>query len=309
MQEKRYFTIEEEEAGERLDKFLSAHFPTLSRTHLQQVIEEGGCLINGQPLKKRHRLLLGDRVEITLQREERASSLEPEELPLEILFEDEELLVLNKEAGRVVHPGAGNPSGTLVNGLLYHCKELPFSDDPTRPGIVHRLDKDTSGLLIVAKTREAHQKLTNFFAERQIEKLYYAIAIGRVEAGMIGAPIQRHKRDRRRMVIAEGGKEALTIVTSEGYDGRFSAVKLRLLTGRTHQARLHLAYRKTPILGDPLYGFSSLNESEGVEGQLLHAGHLAFPHPTRGERISFSAPLPPHMAMRWEGLLERSKRR
>ena len=286
------FIISPREAGQRLDKLLSERYSTYSRTYFQKLIEDGFVLLNSEIVKKRIAPEVGDEVEVCFQLS-LESSLEPEEIPLDIIFEDEHLLVINKPAGMVVHPAPGHWSGTFVNALLAHCKNLPSTDDPLRPGIVHRLDKDTSGLLMAAKTSEAHAKLVGMFASRQIEKIYLAICMGRPEDCIIDAPIGRHPIQRKEMAVVEtGGKEALSRIQVLAFNETISLVMIRPKTGRTHQIRVHLQHIGHPILGDPVYGSEHINQQFQVERQLLHAYRINFKHPITGDSISLAAPLP-----------------
>lgn len=278
------------DAGQRLDKVLVSHFPAYSRTYFQTLIENQLVLVNGQVVKKRILIQEGDEIEIEFALTPEIN-LEPENIALTILFEDEELLVINKPAHMVVHPGAGNPSHTFVNALLYHCKTLPQSSS-LRPGIVHRLDKETSGVLVAAKTERAHQKLVELFATRQVKKSYIAICIGNPGQREIEGPIGRHPTKRKEMSIVASGKSAKTLVKTVGFDGTLSVVHLEPFTGRTHQLRVHLKSVGTPILGDKVYGSEKMNEKWHIERQLLHAQRLEFNHPLTGAPLVIEAPLP-----------------
>jgi len=284
--------IEQQEAGKRLDKLLADRFSDHSRTYFQYLLEKHLVLLNGEVAKKRVIAALGDEIKIafTLTPE---ISLEPEEIALDILYEDEELLVINKPAGMVVHPGAGHPSHTFVNALLYHCSQLRVHKGVSyRPGIVHRLDKDTTGVLLAAKNEKVQEKLTALFSSRQVEKEYVAICIGNPGERRIETNIGRHPTQRKEMAVLEGkGKQAITEVKTVSFDGRFSVVFLGLKTGRTHQLRVHLQYIKTPILGDPTYGNVALNKKQKVTRPLLHAKRICFAHPITGKRIEVCAPI------------------
>ncbi|MBS0620193.1 MAG: RluA family pseudouridine synthase [Verrucomicrobia bacterium] len=286
-----YFTVSLKEAELRLDKLLALHFPAHSRTYFQYLIDEGCVLVNGALVKKRERLLEGDEIEVCFLLTPELS-LEPEEIPLDILYEDEHLLAINKPAGMVVHPAPGHPSGTFVNALLFHCNSLQGTD-PLRPGIVHRLDKETSGVLLAAKTLEAHSKLVALFSERKIDKTYLAICVGTPPEGLISAPIKRHPLERKEMSVCfEGGKEAKTVCKVLAKEEQLSLVELALLTGRTHQLRVHLKHVGTPILGDPVYGSPSANSRFKAERQLLHAHQIRFIHPITQVPLIITAPLP-----------------
>lgn len=285
--------------GERLDKFLAESFPSYSRSYFQYLLETGCVLVNGKKMKKRERPKAGDEIEILFSLTPELS-LEPEEIPLDILYEDTDILVINKPQGMVVHPAPGHPNGTFVNGLIYHCKNLEKKEDDIRPGIVHRLDKDTSGILIAAKTTKAHQNLVEMFAQRQIQKTYVAICIGQPENGLIDAPIGRHPVRRKEMCVSlETGKEALslcTVLDSKTHQShKLSLVEIQLITGRTHQIRVHLEHKKAPILGDPVYGISSINEKYDLDKQLLHARQVAFLHPITKVPLNLQAPFPQEM--------------
>ena len=222
--------------------------------------------------------------------------VEPEEIPLDILFEDDHLLVINKPAGMVVHPAPGHPSKTFVNALLYHCKQIKAEKDDLRPGIVHRLDKDTTGILVAAKTKQAHQGLISLFCERTIEKSYLAICCGNPGDRTVSAPIGRHPIDRKKMtVVSEGGKEAVTEITVLSHQGDYCKTHLKLLTGRTHQLRVHLKHIGFPLLGDPVYGSPSTNKKLQLNRQMLHAQELKFIHPILKKKLHLSAPLPQDM--------------
>lgn len=278
-----------EEAGERLDKVLALRYPLYSRTYFQNLIAKGCVLLDGTSTKKRITLEEGSEVEVCF---EPVASLDlvPEPLPLEILYEDEALLAVAKPAGMVVHPAPGHPRGTFANALLAHCDgKLPLEGGPLRPGIVHRLDKDTSGVLIAAKTTLAHQRLVTLFAERRVEKTYLAVCVGKPPNGIFSAPIGRHPTRRKEMAIVENGKEAETHVQVLAFTQQISLVLVKPKTGRTHQIRVHLKHLGAPILGDPLYRCSTNLSPPRL---LLHAYQLSLPHPISGEPLRFTAPFP-----------------
>jgi 23S rRNA pseudouridine1911/1915/1917 synthase len=286
---------EEEDLNVRLDKLLTARFPSCSRTYFQSLIEKGSVLINGTPSKKREKLKLGDEVEICFELTPEIT-LEAEDIPLDILFEDDDILVVNKPAGMVVHPAPGHPRGTFVNALLFHCKELEKQmEDPLRPGIVHRLDKDTSGALVAAKTSFAHRALVGLFSQRQVQKTYKAICIGTPKALKIEEPIKRHPTKRQEMAVCEGGKPATTLLKVLSTKDGLSLIDVELITGRTHQIRVHLKHIDCPILGDYTYGRPPTNVKWGVKRQLLHAETISFIHPRTGNEVSITAPIPPDM--------------
>jgi 23S rRNA pseudouridine1911/1915/1917 synthase len=281
--------VSDEMTQHRLDRLLCQQYPTYSRTYFQYLIEQGFVLVNGLPLKKKDKPKLGDEIEICFQLTPEIS-LEPENIPLEILYEDEHLLAVNKPAGMVTHPAPGHYTGTFVHALLYHCKTLPLGDT-LRPGIVHRLDKDTSGVLLAAKTSEAHQKLVEMFCERKLEKSYLAICVGTPGNGTIEAPIKRHPTKRKEMAVDPTGKPATSITNILAFDGKLSLVEVKLITGRTHQIRVHLKHKGAPILGDPVYGSPAWNKQYDAPRQMLHAYRLSFSHPITGVRIDLKAPL------------------
>ncbi len=286
-----FFTVSEQEADLRLDKLLSVHFPHYSRTYFQSLIADNCVLVNGERCKKRETLRVGDEIEVLFSLPPELS-LEAEEIPLDILYEDEHLLAVNKPQGMVVHPAPGHPKGTFVNALLFHCRALE-SLDPLRPGIVHRLDKDTSGVLLAAKTAEAHRALVHQFAERKIQKTYCAICVGTPKEGLIDLPIRRHPIHRQQMSICfEKGKPAKSAIRVLQHAKGYSLLEIDLITGRTHQIRVHLKHLGTPIVGDPVYGSQSINKKFELTQQLLHAHRIQFLHPFQKNPIEIEAPLP-----------------
>jgi 23S rRNA pseudouridine1911/1915/1917 synthase len=287
--------VPQEFEGERLDKFLVQSFPSYSRSYFQYLLKNEYVLVNGQKMKKRQIPKAGDEIEIFFSLTPELS-LEPENIPLDILYEDKDLLIVNKPAGMVVHPAPGHPKGTFVNALLFHCKNLERADDSLRPGIVHRLDKDTSGIIIAAKTTVCHQKLVEMFAQREIQKTYLAVCIGEPENGIIDAPIGRHPVRRKEMCISEEkGKTAIshsTVLESKAHQShRISLIQIKPITGRTHQLRVHLQHKRAPILGDPVYGIESINQKYGFKRQLLHAYTISFVHPISKQPLLIKAPL------------------
>jgi 23S rRNA pseudouridine1911/1915/1917 synthase len=281
-----------EEEGLRIDKLLANRFPAHSRTYFQHLIENGFVLLNGEPVKKRISPEEGDEIEVCFQAHPEAS-LEPEAIPLEILYEDTHILAVNKAPGMVIHPAPGHWSGTFVNALLAHCQELAPTSDPLRPGIVHRLDKDTSGVLIAAKTLIAHQKLVELFANRKMEKLYLAICSGKPKNGVINMPIGRHPVHRKEMAVLPDGREAITEIQVAAFNEKYSLVLAKPRTGRTHQIRVHLKHAGAPVLGDLVY--NKRTGSDLQPRQLLHAYRLSFEHPMTGESMQFIAPIPDDM--------------
>jgi len=295
------FIVEQSLPGGRLDVFLREKFPAASRSAWQRLIEEGCVVVNGQPVKPTHSPRAGEVVEIRWP-EARSAEAQPEAMPLDILFEDSSLLVLNKPAGLVVHPGAGHDEHTLVNALLHHCRDsLSGIGGVVRPGIVHRLDKDTSGCLVVAKNDEAHLALAAQFAKRQVVKIYHAIVCGELmrDAGEIRAAITRHSSHRKRMVARddEGGRAAHTSWRVLERLNSATFVEAQIHTGRTHQVRVHFQYLGHPLAGDGIYGARQnkrLAELTGYEAPrvLLHARELSFAHPRTQKQLDFEAPLP-----------------
>ncbi len=284
------FVLPEEE-GIRIDKLLSNRFPNYSRTYFQVLIEQGCVLLNGELIKKRVCPEEDDEIEVCFQAI-KGPSLTPENIPLDILYEDEHILAINKPPGMVVHPAPGHWSGTFVNALLAHCDRLAPSQDPLRPGIVHRLDKDTSGILLAAKTLAAHQKLIEQFSSRKIEKTYLAICCGRPPNGTVSAPIGRHPVHRKEMAVLSDGKEAISTIQTVAFNDQVSLALIHPKTGRTHQIRVHSKHIGCPILGDPVYGSEKLNRSLKPERLLLHAYKLHFEHPITQEPIRLIAPIP-----------------
>jgi 23S rRNA pseudouridine1911/1915/1917 synthase len=283
-----------EAAGLRLDRALADRFPEHSRTVVASWIEAGRVTRDGAPVAGRDRVKGGERIVVDVP-PPRPTELVPEDRPLSILFEDDALLVLDKPSGLTVHPGSGRRDGTLANALVHHLRGLPTIGGADRPGIVHRLDKDTSGVLLVAKTEPAHRAVSRAFAAREVAKEYVAVVHGVVagERGRIDAPLGRSSAGRTRMAVKEGGRASQTDWTVEERLPRHTVLRCFPKTGRTHQIRVHLREQKHPIVGDPLYGWKSAPGDDLVSRLLLHAHRLALAHPVTGARISFEAPLPP----------------
>ncbi len=291
-EESDFFIVTDEEAGERLDKLLALRFKEIfSRSYFQSLIEKQLVLLNGSPVKKKEKPEEGDEIEIQFAPSPQID-LTPEAIPLSVIFEDQYLIAVNKPAGMVVHPAPGNWSGTFVNALLFHCGFLSPAGSDLRPGIVHRLDKETSGVLIAAKTLEVQQKLTLLFSNRHVYKEYIAICLGKPSEGEINAPIGRHPIHRKQMAIVPNGKPAISAIKVLGFNDKLSLLQVVISTGRTHQIRVHLKYKGTPILGDALYGSSSQNQYYGAQRQMLHALKMQLKHPVTGEDLEFSAPPP-----------------
>lgn len=280
----------------RVDKFLALQFaPHFSRSYFSYLLDEGLVLLNGSPVKKRALVKSGDRIEIAFA-ESPESELLPEPIALDILYEDEDIIVINKQAGLVVHPAPGNWSGTLVNGLLHHVKTLHPEEGNLRPGIVHRLDKDTTGVMIAAKHQEAQRRLIHMFSKRETKKEYLAITTQKPREGRLTTLIGRDPKDRKRMAVVEtGGKEAITGFTVKEEKPPLYLVHANLETGRTHQIRVHLKHLKAPILGDPVYGSDALNKRFKALRPYLHAWKLHIKHPMSLESHLFEAPIPEDM--------------
>ena len=282
-----------EESGERVDALLARHLEGFSRSAVQRLIEGGAVLLGGKAVKKNTLSAAGDRFFVTLP-ELADIPLVPQDIPLDVVYEDGDVVVVNKPRGLVVHPAPGHPDGTLVNALLYHCGDtLSGIGGEKRPGIVHRIDKDTSGLIIAAKNDTAHLALSAQLSDHSLCREYEAVVRGRLreDSGTIDAPIGRHPTDRKRMAVTQkASRNAVTHWEVIARYGGYTHVRCRLETGRTHQIRVHMAYIGHPLLGDFTYGAPS--PDKGLEGQCLHARRLRFVHPTSGELVELETPLP-----------------
>lgn len=295
MAESVVYTVRPEEAGRRIDTVIAescgAELPGGSRSYVQKLIQEGKVSVNGTSVKSNYKVRPGDAICI-LPGEVREPDVSPEEIPLDIVYEDGDIVVVNKARGMVVHPAEGNYSGTLVNALLFHCRDLSDINGVKRPGIVHRIDKDTTGLLVVAKNNAAHTFLAEQIKEHKVQRVYTALAEGILEAesGTVDAPIGRHPVDRKKMAVnTKNGRQAVTHFKVLRRYRDCTLTECRLETGRTHQIRVHMAYIGHPIAGDPVYG---KRNNRGLTGQALHAGKLILTHPRTGEEMTFTAPLP-----------------
>lgn len=282
----------EESRGKRLDAYLADTLDDLTRSAAANLIETGAVIVNGKTAAKSYKIAGGETVEVTLPEPEPIDAV-PQNIPLDVVYEDSDVIVVNKPSGMVVHPAPGHADGTLVNALLYHCgASLSGIGGALRPGIVHRIDRDTSGLIIAAKNDAAHQSLTAQLSDHTLGRTYECIVTGslREDAGTVDAPIARHPSDRKKMAVVPGGRNAVThwevIARYPGY----THVRCRLETGRTHQIRVHMAYLGHPILGDTVYG--NKKEVSGLTGQCLHAVGLQFIHPRTGELVQLTCPLP-----------------
>ncbi len=296
-------TIEEENL--RLDAALAAAVEGLSRSAAQKLCEAGLVTLQGKALSKKDKLPAGTEVDIDLP-DPAPLEAQPEDIPLDVVYEDKEVIVINKPVGMVVHPAPGHPGGTVVNALLHHCAgTLSGINGVVRPGIVHRIDKDTSGLLIAAKTDRAHLSLAAQLQDHSLYRLYHGVVVGKLKAdeGTVNAPLDRNPKDRKKMAVAAGGREAVThYAVLERFTG-YTYASFRLETGRTHQIRVHMAHLGHPLLGDKVYG--SPKGYPGLEGQCLHAKELSFLHPATGERLTVECDLPPYFT----AILEKLRRR
>lgn len=290
---------------ERLDKFISEN-SDISRSYAAKLAEEGNVSVNGEKAQKKTKVRNGDTVKITVPKPQSIEA-EPEDIPIDVVYEDDCVIVVNKPQGMVVHPAPGNSSGTLVNALLYHCS-LSSINGAVRPGIVHRIDKDTSGLLIVAKTNAAHEFLAEQLKERKALRKYWCIVNGNIkeDSGVVDKPIARHPSDRKRMAVIEGGRDAVTEYRVLERFGNYTLVECTLKTGRTHQIRVHMASLGHSIVGDPVYGIKK--DRDKGKGQLLHAKTVGFKHPKTGEIMEFSSELPPHFCRVLDKLRETKRK-
>ena len=289
--EREVLIITENEAGQRADVALAGMLE-LTRSNMQKLLDEGRAVKGAKVIKSNYKVKLGDEIVVTLP-EPQPLDVQPENIPLDIIYEDEDVVVVNKARGMVVHPAAGNYSGTLVNALLYHCKNLSGINGVIRPGIVHRLDKDTSGIMICAKNDAAHVSLSEQIQSKTAQRTYLAVVRGNIktDSGVIETQIARDKDDRKKMaVVKEGGRNAVTEYEVVERFGKYTIVKCKLKTGRTHQIRVHMEHLGYPLVGDPKY--SPMKTPFSINGQALHSLTLAFDHPRTGERMEFEAKLP-----------------
>ena len=299
------FAAEKEDVGTRIDVFLAENMEDLSRSGVQKLIDEGMITLNGGKTKANYKLREKDIIDVTVPEVKEVEIL-PEDIPLDILYEDADVIVVNKPQGMVVHPAPGHTSGTLVNALMFHCgDDLSGINGEKRPGIVHRIDKDTSGVLMIAKNDMAHQSLAAQLAEHSITRKYNAVVYNgfNEDEGTVNKPIGRNPQDRKKMAVTEKhSRHAVTHYRVIERMEKFTLIEAQLETGRTHQIRVHMTYIGHPLLGDPVYG--PKKQPVSLEGQALHARVLGFIHPRTGEYMEFEAPLPPH----FEALLERLRK-
>lgn len=293
------FIVEAQEAGQRLDRYLSKNIEEYSRSAIQTIIREGKVTINDRVGKSNYRLKQGDKISVTVPPLSKPQLI-PENIHIDIIYQDDDIAVINKPQGMVVHPAAGNYSGTLVNALLYHFDSLSTINSEFRPGIVHRIDKDTSGLLVIAKNNFSHLSLAKQIQNREVVRVYHAITEDnwKEDEGTISAPIGRSLADRKKMAVIEDGRQAVTHYRVLERFGSHTYMELKLETGRTHQIRVHLSHLKRPIIGDPVYG--RRKQMFNLKGQALHALKLTLTHPRTNEIMTFHAPLPEY----FEKLLE-----
>lgn len=298
------FTIDaaSTDIGTRLDKYLTEQIPDQSRSYIQKLLDDNFITLNGKSAKSNYKLRASDTITVEIPEAEELD-IEPENIPLDIVYEDDDIIVINKPKGMVVHPAPGHTSGTLVNALMYHCKDsLSSINGVLRPGIVHRIDMDTTGLLVACKSDQAHRVLSDKFKVHDIHRIYTAIVYNQfaTDEGTINKPIARHKTDRKKMAIDSNGRHAVTHYrVIERLKQNFSLVECELETGRTHQIRVHMASINHPLLGDEVYG--PKQKPFATQGQVLHAGVLGFDHPITGEYMEWHADLPDY----FQGILKR----
>jgi 23S rRNA pseudouridine1911/1915/1917 synthase len=284
------FTVPAQCAGQRLDAFTAAG-ASLSRNAVQRLIESGDVLLNGREAAAKTKVKEGDEISVCPP-PPAITDIVPQDIPLDIVYQDEDIAVINKPKGMVVHPAAGNPDGTLVNAIMFHIRDLSGIGGELRPGIVHRIDRMTSGLLVIAKNDEAHRFLSDELKTHAVSRVYYALCEGNIreDEGTVSAPIARHRTDRKRMAVDERGRSAVTHWRVLERFGDVTFLRVELETGRTHQIRVHMSHIKHPLVGDEVYGRGK--NKLGIEGQALHAGELSLTHPRTRERMTFYAPLP-----------------
>lgn len=298
-----FFNVLSEEAGIRLDVFLNEKIDDMSRSHIQKLIGENNIIVNNKSTRSNYKIRVGDIIKVVIP-EPVKLDLIPEDIDIDMLYEDEDVAVVNKPQGMVVHPAAGNYTGTLVNALLKRCSNLSSINGVIRPGIVHRIDKDTSGVLVIAKNDNSHKHLAEQIKNHSVKRIYIALVEGiiKVDSGTVNEPIGRHPVERKKMaVVSKSGRRAITHYRVLERYRENTLIEARLETGRTHQIRVHMAYIGHPLVGDPVYGYKK--QKYKLAGQALHAKTLGFIHPTTGEYMEFTAPLPEY----FENLLNKLK--
>lgn len=298
-----FFNVLSEEAGIRLDVFLNEKIHDMSRSHIQKLIGENNIIVNNKSTRSNYKIRVGDIIKVVIP-EPVKLDLIPEDIDIDMLYEDEDIAVVNKPQGMVVHPAAGNYTGTLVNALLKRCSNLSSINGVIRPGIVHRIDKDTSGVLVIAKNDNSHKHLAEQIKNHSVKRIYIALVEGiiKVDSGTVNEPIGRHPVERKKMaVVSKSGRRAITHYRVLERYRENTLIEARLETGRTHQIRVHMAYIGHPLVGDPVYGYKK--QKYKLAGQALHAKTLGFIHPTTGEYMEFTAPLPEY----FENLLNKLK--
>lgn len=298
------FIVTKENIGKRLDAYVSSLKDNISRSNAQKLIKNNKIFVNGKNVKESYKVKENDEIRIIIE-EPKKSSLKPENIPLDIIYEDNDIIVINKPKGMVVHPGNGNHEGTLVNAVLAYAKDLSGIGGELRPGIVHRIDKDTSGLIIVAKNDEAHKNLSEEIKNHEVTKIYTCLIRGNIseDDATIDMPIGRDKNDRKKMAVTEDGKKAITHFRVLKRYGNYTLLRVKIDTGRTHQIRVHMAKIGHPIIGDEVY--SNGKNEFNVHGQMLHSTYLKFKHPVTGKELELEAPLPQYFQDVLEQLKER----
>lgn len=288
---KKIILIDEIDSGIRIDQIIPQKLSDISRSYTKKLIKDGKILLNDARIKPSSLINTGDEITVIID-EPSEVGLIAQEIPIDIIYEDDDIIVVNKERGMVVHPSHGHEDGTLVNALLYHCDKMPVIGGEKRPGIVHRIDKDTTGLLVIAKNDNAHIKLSAQLKDKTAGRRYKALVEGVIkeDGGEVFEPIARHRTDRKKMAIVQGGKIAHSTFKVEERYRNYTLVDVKLMTGRTHQIRVHMAHIKHPVVGDKMYGYK--RQRFNLEGQLLHAYELSLDHPKTGKRMTFNAPLP-----------------
>lgn len=300
------FIVDIDNVGKRIDVYLAEMIENMSRSQIQKIVNDGNVTVNEKIVKNNYKLKEDDEIILNLP-EPVMLKVEPEDIPIDILYEDDDIVVVNKPQGMVVHPAPGNYSGTLVNALLYHCKNLSSINGVIRPGIVHRIDKDTSGVLVVAKNDVSHRSLAEQIKEHTVNRIYLAITEGVIKEdfGTINRPIARHPVERKKMAIVEGGREAITHFTVLERFKENTYIQCKLETGRTHQIRVHMSSIGHPLVGDPVYGYKK--QKYKLQGQALHATTLGFIHPTKKEYMEFTAAPPNYFRELIEKLQNQNK--